>query len=193
MNNFDIWWVYKQRRDRRRFVDVLNEYPAFFQTSLHAHFVALIVALYRLYEPKTDTFNLTHFMKRLETEATIPRRKLADLRRRIRTVMPIWRKVSIIRNNAFGHRSTGLTVQEAFKRAAITPNQLRAQIKKTTKILNAISLELDGSTHAFNLRGTEDTRRVLSALKRIRSSRSNPSLKPPRRRQSAAQLTREAN
>jgi hypothetical protein len=125
-------------------------------------------------------------MKRLEAEAAIPRRKLTGLKRRINTLTPIWKKVSIIRNNVFGHRNAGLAVQEAFRRAAVTPNQLRAQIKKTADLLNAISLELDGSWHAFNLRGTEDTRRVLAALKKIRSSRSNLSLKRTRRKRRAA-------
>jgi len=34
--NYEIWWVYKEKDSRKRFVDTLNDYPLFFQTSLHA-------------------------------------------------------------------------------------------------------------------------------------------------------------
>jgi len=28
--NYEIWWIYKEKENRRRFVDTLNEYPLFF-------------------------------------------------------------------------------------------------------------------------------------------------------------------
>ena len=56
--NYEIWWVYKEKESRKRFVDTLNTYPLFFQTSLHAHFVAMIVSLYRLFETRNDTINI---------------------------------------------------------------------------------------------------------------------------------------
>ncbi len=56
--NYDIWWVYKSDRTRPQYVDTMNRYRIFFTTSLHAHFVALIVALYRLYEKRRDTHNI---------------------------------------------------------------------------------------------------------------------------------------
>ena len=49
-HNHDIWWIYKSRDTRPKFIDAMNTYLAFFQTSIHAHFIAVIIALYRLYQ-----------------------------------------------------------------------------------------------------------------------------------------------
>lgn len=173
MQNFDIWWVYKQRQDRTRYINVLNAYPAFFQTSLHAHFVALIVALYRLYETRNDTFNLTELMKRVESETAISPQSLSAIKRKIAAARKQWVKVCILRNEAFGHRAHSRSVSEVFKKAGVTPNELRGLIHRTKNIMNAISCELDNSTHTFNLRATADTRRILNDLKELKKMRSN--------------------
>ena len=184
MQNFDVWWVYKQRRDRSRFVDVLNTYPAFFQASIHAHFVALIMALYRLYETRTDTFNLTEVVNRLETELALPSRKLAGIKRRVENARRLWIKVSILRNEAFGHRSNSRSVSDVFRKAGVTANQLRSLIQKTKQIVNLVSQELDGSSHAFNLRATSDTRRMLTDLEG-KAVRSNKALKTDLRKRAS--------
>jgi hypothetical protein len=46
--NYQIWWIYKGRDTRPKYVETMNEYLEFFQASIHAHFVACLVALYRL-------------------------------------------------------------------------------------------------------------------------------------------------
>jgi hypothetical protein len=175
--NFDVWWTYKQRRDRARFVDVLNDYPLFFQTSLHAHFVAMIAALYRLYETRTDTFNLPQLLGRIEREKAVENRSLAGIKTRFRAARKAWVKVSVLRNNAFGHRSNRQSVTDVFGVAKVTPNELRGLIRRSKEIMNAISVELDGSIYAFNLRAQRDTRRVLTNLKRFDALRSNSALK----------------
>jgi len=63
--NYEIWWVYKSTDTRPEYVDTMNRYPLFFQTSIHAHFVALLVALYRLYETRDDTYNIPTLLKLL--------------------------------------------------------------------------------------------------------------------------------
>lgn len=168
MHNFDIWWMYK--RDRARYVGVLNSYPAFFQTSLHAHFVALVVTLYRIYETRTDTFNITDVMKRVESEKLLSPRKLAALKRRVENARKLWVKVSILRNEAFGHRTKSQPVAGVFKKANTTANQLRSLVQKTKDIVNMFSHELYRNTHAFNLRATSDTKRVLQDLKGLKNA-----------------------
>ena len=69
--NYEIWWIYKEKESRKRFVDTLNSYPLFFQTSLHSHFVAMIVSLYRFYETRKDTINLPQLLRLLKSHGTI--------------------------------------------------------------------------------------------------------------------------
>jgi hypothetical protein len=49
----------------------MNRYHLFFSTSIHSHFVALIVALYRLYEKRRDTYNIPRLTDLLEKEGRV--------------------------------------------------------------------------------------------------------------------------
>jgi AbiU2 len=51
--NYKIWWIYKH--ERPEYVEVLNRYLGFFRVSLHAHFVSMLMALYKLGDPRQDS------------------------------------------------------------------------------------------------------------------------------------------
>ena len=162
--NHEIWWVYKSKDTRPQFVDAMNRYSLFFQTSIHAHFVATLVALYRLYETRSDTYNISTLLRSLKEHETIDEEILGGLNKLYQEMKPLWVKVNILRNKAFGHRSTAHTVEEVFKEAAVTPNELRDLVDGTKKLLNKLSHAWDRSSHAFNLGAREDTVRLLDDL-----------------------------
>ncbi len=60
--NYEIWWVYKSKDTRPKYEKTLNQYSLFFSTSIHAHFVAVLLALYRLYETRKDTYNIPQLL-----------------------------------------------------------------------------------------------------------------------------------
>lgn len=188
--NFDVWWAYKQRRQRARFVDVLNTYPLFFQTSIHAHFVALVLALYRTYETRSDTFNVSELMRRLENDRTIPPKTLAPIRRRVSGAKKLWVKVSVLRNKAFAHRASASSVGDVFRQAQVKPNDLRRLLRRTQRLLNRISYALDRSSYAFNLRAAADTKRMLTDLKAFNIARSERALRRTRGRAARGQRSR---
>src|SRR5712692_2198242 len=66
--NYDIWRVYTNPDDRSQYLDTMNRYRLFFTTSIHAHFVAMLVALYRLYETRTDTYNVPSLLRVVREE-----------------------------------------------------------------------------------------------------------------------------
>lgn len=146
----------------------MNRYSLFFQTSIHAHFVALLVELYRLYETRADTFNIPALLKLLKAEKRFPLDTLMSLETVYRDqAKPLWVKVSILRNKAFGHRSTAHTIEEVFRDAGVTPNELSDLMELTKKLLNDLTLAWDSSAHAFNRGAHEDTVRLLDDLKAI--------------------------
>lgn len=164
--NYEIWWVYKSEDTRLIYDKAMNRYGLFFQTSIHAHFVALLVALYRLYETRDDTFNIPSLLKILKTEARLPDATLKLLQGIYKDeARPLWLKVNILRNKAFGHRSVAHTIEEAFQEARITSNELHELVEATKKLLNELTHAWDKSVHAFNLGSREDTLRLLDDLK----------------------------
>lgn len=147
------------------YVGTMNRYPRFFSTSLHAHFVALLVALYPLYETRRDTFNIPRLLKILDKEDAIAAEALANVEMLYAEAKPLWVKVGILRNKAFGHRSDSFTIDQTFKVAEVTPNELKMLVDLTKKLLNSVTRALDGSVHAFNFGASEATIRVLKDLK----------------------------
>ena len=166
--NYEIWWVYKSTDVRPRYVNVMNRYGLFFQTSIHAHFVALLIELYRLYETRNDTFNIPSLLKILKAEAKIPATTMELLERIYNDeAKPLWIKVNILRNKAFVHRSKAHSVEEVFREAGVAPNDLRDLVGVTKKLLNELTHVWDKSVHAFNLGSREDTIRLLEDLRGV--------------------------
>ncbi len=170
--NYEIWSLYKEKGSRKRFVDTLNAYPLFFQTSLHAHFVAMIVALYRLFETRSDTVNIPQLIELLEKQGSIPQKEIRRIQSEIRQIKPLWVKVSVLRNKLFGHRSNTLDNEDIWDEASVAPDELKELIDASQRILNEITSVWDRSSHAFNLSATEDTLQLLEDLKRLNEDRS---------------------
>jgi len=165
--NYEIWWVYKAKESRKRYEDILYKYPIFFKMSLHAHFVAMLVSLYRLYETRTDTINLPQLMKLIKDEGSIPQQELKLIEKDIFNLKPLWNKVSVLRNNLFAHRSKSLDPSSIWKQAQVTPIQFKKIINESKSILNRITSLRNRSSHAFNLSSTKDILNLLNDLKRF--------------------------
>lgn len=134
--NFDIWWVYKSKEHRPKYVSTMNRYLGFFDTSIHAHFVAMLIALYPLFETRKDTFNVPIVLKILEKEGRLAGQRKVKVEMYYAEAMPIWRKVSVLRNEAFAHRSKSLTIAQIFEKASIKPDELKHLIDLTKKLIN---------------------------------------------------------
>lgn len=165
--NFDIWHVYHSAETRPKYVGTLKRYRMFFTTSLSAHFVALLTALYRLYETRRDTYNIPSLLKILKEDNTINAKDINSWEDRYQELKPLWIKVSILRNKAFGHRSVALSYTKVLKEASVTPNDLRDLVARTKVFLKDISHAWNRSSSSLGLSAKEDTIRLLENLKSL--------------------------
>lgn len=162
--NYEIWWVFKSQDTRPKYVDTMERYSLFFQTSIHAHFVATLVALYRLYETREDTYNIPSLLRILRDQKVIDQTTLEQLKEMYDKGKPLWVKINVLRNKAFGHRSVAHTIEDVFKEAEVTHDELKQLVETTKEMLNKLSYARDRSVHAFNLSAREDTIRLLDDL-----------------------------
>ena len=163
--NFDIWWVYKNKETRSKYNKTMSAYSLFFQTSLRAHFVVALIALYRLYETRKDTSNIPNLIKSLEKLEKFPKATLKRANEIYIDAKPLWRKVSVLRNESFGHLKVETSVEDGFEKAGIKADDLQVLIMLTKKLINIITNGFDHSTHAFNLNATNVTTSMLEALR----------------------------
>jgi hypothetical protein len=142
----------------------MNRYLSFFKTSIHAHFVAMIIALYRLYETRHDTINIPQLIGLLEHHYPLSKAAVNRINGMMGQAKPIWIKVDIIRSEIFAHLTNERNIGETFKKADIKYGQFKELIELSKKITNAIGQDYNGNTHAFNLRSKADTISLLSVL-----------------------------
>jgi AbiU2 len=88
--NYEIWWVYTSTDTRPEYLNTMNKYTLFFGTSIHAHFVALLVALYRLYETRDDTYNIPTFITLLRDRSAISDQSVNELYVLYGEAKPLW-------------------------------------------------------------------------------------------------------
>ena len=170
--HFDIWWVYKEKDSRAKYVDTLNEYLNFFKTSLQAHFLSVVVELYKLFETRKDTINFPRLIRLLKENNLLDPNILKKVEAEKRAMKDLWKKIAILRSELFAHTSIDLSYREAFEKAEITPNNIKELIEKGKGLLNQISEGLDKNTYLFDLEATEDTVRALEDLRSIKEKSS---------------------
>jgi hypothetical protein len=169
--NYEIWWTYKSQDTRPTYIDMMNRYSLYFQVSIHAHFVAALIALYRLYETRPDTYNIPRLLERLGEHEDFPSDVLENLNELYQAVHPIWVKVCILRNKAFGHHEIEMTIEDVFAQADVKPDEFVELIENTKLLLNRLSGAWNRSGHAFNLSSREDTLNLLNDLNSLHEQR----------------------
>jgi len=169
--NYDVWWAFKNKENRERYTDTMNRYARFFTTGINAHFVALLIPLYRLYENKADTYNIPKLLDHLQDGGHLPPAVMIELESLKAQAMPLWEKVKVLRNRAFGHRSRAHTTKELFKEAKVTPDSLKELIDISKSLLNKLSQAWQQDVHAFNADASKDTARLLDDLMKIHATK----------------------
>jgi len=169
--NYEIWWTYKEKERRKRFINTLNAYPLFFQTSIHAHFVAMIIALYKLFETRKDTVNFLQLIKLFKNEGSFSQEDFQKFESEIKQIKPLWIKVSILRNKLFGHKSNALENKNIWEKANVTPDEFKTLIEDSKRILNEMTSTWNRSSHVFNLSATKNTMDLLKDLKNYNEKR----------------------
>jgi hypothetical protein len=101
--------------------------------------VASLVALYRLYETRKDTFNVPSLLRLLKRQKIVDETTLSELDAMGSDAKLLWAKVRILRNSVFGHRSIAYSIEEAFKEAGLTGDNLRDLIERTKQLLDVVS------------------------------------------------------
>ncbi len=134
--NYQVWWIYREQESRAYYFGVLDEYSNFFSVSTYAHFLALIISYYKLYEKRTDTENIPRLIKQFNELVESEDEYLND---KLNEADAIWIKVKMLRNKVYAHKCKDNNYEDIFKKIGITPEELRRLTKISLKILNYVS------------------------------------------------------
>lgn len=169
--NQEIWWLLKNKETRKKLVAPLTiYYPNFFETSLHAHFVAMVVGCYRVFEIRRDTINMSTLIHLIENEGTVARNDIIRFKAKMRELKQGWIKISILRNKLFAHRSMADLKNEIWKEAGLRPNDLEWFIENSKQLLNEMNqvrFNMDIPFNSVNWRVSKAVRDLLEDLNKM--------------------------
>jgi hypothetical protein len=161
--NCEIWWTYKNNQDKPKYLDVLEHYPYFFKSSIHAHFLATLIGLSKLFDKGKDTISIRNLLKVIHKSELIDNSQLRKFEKDLNSLEPLVKKIKTLRNKAFAHMTKQKSYSDVLKEAQINHDHIRVLLDKTMALLNGIG---ERGTD-FISGGREDTLRMLEDLKNI--------------------------
>jgi hypothetical protein len=142
----------------------MQDYSEFFRFAPHAHFVAFIVSIAALFDRRRDTITLPGLAKEMGKANLLPAETKSEVTTLMAQAKPLVSKITILRHNAFAHRSASLSYDEAFKAAAVTALQMRELTEIALKIANCLTQARGRGEHFFNELAQEDAEAMMKAL-----------------------------
>ena len=158
----ESWWQSAGVEGRREFKEFWEEHWEFWRFNEHAMQFAFVVYAASLFERRSNTVNLGQLWDRAQkyTPDESLKNEFVSL---WASTQPIAKSVIILRSNVMAHRSTKLSYTDAFKKANVTPDQLREFLRNSWRLLNLIEKSLGMDATAFEPNAIESLRRLASS------------------------------
>lgn len=115
---WEAWWSMKARPYRGKYNEVFAEYSDYFATAIHSHFSALVLALWRLYDPDSPVISLQTLPGRVGLRGDITPGTLRQYRERLRSIRSSVSGLERLRHKFLAHRDPSYTVERALRRQA---------------------------------------------------------------------------
>lgn len=160
---YQIWWLFINKDERPKYGTVLKHYMHFFSPSIHAHFVAMLMALCKIYD-KNYGKNLKKFIKLSNEASFIKTDVIKEIENQISSVVPIIGKLHTLRNNYYAHIQ--LDGEAVYKIVGIKPNDFRDIIGLTIDLLDKIAISSNKGKFSFEFNSVPTTYRLLDVLKK---------------------------
>jgi hypothetical protein len=133
--SFDIWMEVASAETRSAHFDIMNEYPDFFRFDEEAHFRAALLNLHILHDRSSGTITLA----RLAKAAPISKCDADQVTGLIDPLNGIVKKVCVLRNCLYAHRSAAFKYNDAFKAANLTRNEIQRLLEESENVFNLLA------------------------------------------------------
>jgi hypothetical protein len=164
---YDIWRCYYDELNKEnQFEYTVNLYTEFFRFDLHGHLIAFVVSYAALLEDRDDTINLCQLVRDVLEAVAMPTDDRILIEGLLDKVTSLRAPIMILRNNAFAHRSASLSYETAFKKAQVTPNELRGLSDDVLKVANRLLIACDLKDNIANTMAVSELREIVATLYR---------------------------
>ncbi len=160
---FDLWWIYESSQTRPKYLPAMNRYSEFFRFDSHAHEVAYTTYFCQIFEDHSKTLNIPNVMKEAKTKG-LSADYITVAEKALKESLPIWKKLVILRSNLFAHRSASLSYSQVFKKASITPNEIKRLAELALEAINSLRAALGQRDYEFGILPREHLKELLKEI-----------------------------
>jgi AbiU2 len=139
---FEIWRLltFKDASvDSSAHVRAFGRYSHFFMPSVHAHWIGVVMAIYRLFDSDPNAVSL---VSSNELRQKLDSAHNQIFRRKLGSVRDIADRVAALRNHLFGHRDN-ISTQAAFDEAKLKRDELRKLINTSRELVEILRAAWD--------------------------------------------------
>jgi AbiU2 len=140
----DAWHLSAGEEGRARFHDFWDEYWEFWRFNEYALLFSHVVHTAALFETRNDTINFQKLWNEIQ-KTGVDHEDACIVQGFLSKASDAAKDVIILRSNALAHRSDNLSYDDAFVRAQLTPDKLRALSDLSLSLANSM-LKIIGST-----------------------------------------------
>lgn len=159
----DLWFYFEQDSSRREIIETMREYGEFFRFTPHAYLVTYVVYMAGVFETRRDTISLDALIREMKPAGQLngQHEVVSGL---LSSAKPIAKKLAILRNNAFAHRTISMSYNDVFKLADVTPDELRDVTDIALQIANCLLLSCGLQDQHFTDLPREDAVSMMTTL-----------------------------
>lgn len=137
-SNYSLWRKFNVAKLDPEKLDTMNRYVLFWKSSIRSYLLTLIISLYKLYDRNPKTKNFNKLLGLARKEGAFPKTDLRKLEVMFSRAKMIWEKVRILRNDSFAHLRYNLDDEELWKKADLSPNELKELIDISLEMFNIV-------------------------------------------------------
>jgi hypothetical protein len=158
--HFGLWRLTAGIDGRKLHHGVLDDHWEHLRFLEHGQLFTAVVELHSLLDADKATINLPHLVKALE----LKKGSKPHLRKALSDAQPAFKRLRILRNAVYAHRTKKRSYADVFKAAQITPNQLQELVLACIKVSNELRVEVGLNAQVPSSRPMETYHRMLAQL-----------------------------
>ena len=162
--DYEMWLAMRNARIDPDIVLMLNRrYGRFYISAENAFFNSLVTILYAILEKRKDTVNFWNLRKTLpsDSDPTI----LKEIDEKLSSLLSIWKRISIIRNEVVGHQTLSRDREESNDAAGLRLKDLQSMVFLSQELLILIAEKFHDTSVKFNLKGAESFEKLVIDLR----------------------------
>ena len=133
-----IWYELVNPENQLKYEAIFRDYEDFFESTAHAHFQAIAVIVYQLFEnrKKKDTKSFPHLIDHLESKDHVFAEKLREMIEAKKSALV---KLFGIRNKVYAHRNATSCPKDVFIKAQVSPGTMTTVLSLVEQMVSLLS------------------------------------------------------